>query len=1713
MAIKKSELKRQTRQYLARVGRGEASWTPFLDTAAAMYKYRFINQLSIYVQRPDMQAATTMHQWNRLGRSVNRGCSGIRLQEQDRFDTSIYIFDARDTHANDAARDVRLWEIGSDRAVEARMVSHLAEVYELDEAQPLAELVEEAAKSAVDEEYTQWVETIAEQNPELCTAEFAGDLDVVYGFLQKSAAYIALRRCGFAADYTEADFDLSAVHTRQIMTPEMLTDLGEIFARAAEGVLSGIEKEAKAELVRQQTLEYNRKKEAQRRKEKEDEFSRRQSEPDLQEGGERIPAGVSGGRGRTGDAGDRGQVRNDAGGIPVQREAGDVLRDGDAQYPPAAPEGSEPDRGGNAGSDHPEEESGDGSERADEERGSAWLGSGDAPNPPGSREPDHAGVDRSLRDRYQQYRDEKGAYLSDEDMTRKIVTVALTENAEVEDVYLFFDAHYDRTERGSYIKNLFEQAYHPMEIDGEPAGYAADESGLLLWTGPFGAEEAMAFYAWQKATEMVDGRRLLAIEDGLHKSQGLTEGQISFFDGAEPAASNETTTFRQSVIDYALRQGSGMGGGKQRIHKFFIKHPDAAMKEKAEFLRNEYGIGGRSPLHPGFGLTEMHDGKGIRLGRSFGGREIQVTWNEAAKRIGEMVAEGSYLYQDEMREQIQQADTAPAEGILDESTALQEIKELMPLEDAYLALKERYPHKVIGVQVDDYLMFYGSDAEKAAEALGRKTREMEFPSMGLVAATGSKASWQHVARKLQEKGNDVLLAEPDEKGRDYATITSPDIRDYLPIGMILSDSGRVYELKSVDYNKNQVVLQDADKIIRTETVSAARMWVEETLAAHPELVVYAGRVIRSEEYIRSRLSESAEKNEALNGDITDEIKAGKGNIPLETVSNPVESDKDYVITDYDLGTGTKSEKIAANLAAIKTLKQIEAENRSASSKEQEVLAGYVGWGGLADVFDPRREPHYSQLKQLLSDEEYAAARGSVLNAHYTQPLIIEKMYDVLDNLGFCGGRLLEPACGVGNFFGMLPAKFRRDTKVYGVELDQISARIASKLYPSAQIRQCGFEETRYPDQYFDAAIGNVPFGDYGVNDRRYNDKNFLIHDYFIAKTIDQVRPGGVIAYITSKGTLDKKNSQVRKYMAQRTDLLGAIRLPNIAFKANAGTEITSDILFLQKKAEPAMEDENLSWLHLGTDENGLVYNQYFIDHPQMVIGNMQEVSGRFGQETACVLEQKEELSDRLDAAVREIQGSITMVTYFDEYETEGQAIPADESLPNYAYSVIDGKVYYRENDEMLQADLNETATERVKGLIAIRECLRQLIDRQLELDAPEEGIKALQAKLGELYDAFTSKHGLINSRANSLAFRDDSAYPLLCSLENLDDDGTLISKADIFTKRTIRRPQPVTEVGTAAEALAVSLSEKGRVDMAFMGGLTGKTEIELATDLSGQVFRVPDVVNLESREYVTADEYLSGNVKRKLTQARLLAASDEEFKANVIALEAAQPKPLTSAEIDVRLGSVWVPTDVYRDFILQLLEPSGYLRDGIDVTYSEMTGTWHVSGGSDRFNVLADTTYGTKRASAYRIIKDALNLRTVNITDTVTDIDGSKHTVPNQKETALANQKQDLIKEKFKEWIWEDPERRRRLEEIYNERFNCIVARQFDGGHLTFPGMNPEIELRPHQKNAVARQLYGGNTLLAHAVGAGKTYEMAAAIMEKKRLGLCSKAMLVVPNH
>ena len=855
--------------------------------------------------------------------------------------------------------------------------------------------------------------------------------------------------------------------------------------------------------------------------------------------------------------------------------------------------------------------------------------------------------------------------------------------------------------------------------------------------------------------------------------------------------------------------------------------------------------------------------------------------------------------------------------------------------------------------------------------------------------------------------------------------------------------------------------------------------------------------------------------------------------PIQSLS-PTKDRINFRITDDHLGEGGAKEKYQRNVAAIRTLKQLETEYHLATPEEQEVLSQYVGWGGLPDVFDetkPQWSREYAELKQLLTDAEYRSARASTLNAHYTSPVVIRAMYQAIESMGFRTGNILEPSCGIGNFFGMLPESMA-DSKLYGVELDDLTGRIAKQLYQKANIQIDGFENAPFPDSFFDIAIGNVPFGDYSVADKQYDKNHFLIHDYFLAKAMDKIRPGGVVAFITFSGTMDKANPFVRKYLSQRAELLGAIRLPNNAFRANAGTDVVADILFLQKRDHPMEVDED--WLHVGKSELGYPINEYFLKNPDMVLGELTEESTRFGMGQTVKPIEGADLGEQLRDAIANIHGEV--VVYEQEDELEGSAkatLPADPTVRNFSYTIVDGEIYFRENSIMTKIEVPLTAQNRIRGMIGIRDCVHKLMNRQLDEFFTDAAIAATQKELNDLYDAYTAKYGLLNSRGNSMAFSDDSSYPLLCSLEVLDENGKLTRKADMFTKRTIRPRTEITHVDTAAEALTVSLSEKAKVDLPYMAGLTGKSENEIEDELTGIVFRDigtayagfynPDFFDLRTYPLVTADEFLSGNVRRKLAthravQEKLQAAgkSDlaEALNVSIAALEKVQPKDLTASEISVRLGATWIPEEDIKAFVFELLQPGWRGERFIQVRYSEISGEWRIEGkNADLYNVSANVTYGTKRVNAYSIIEDSLNLKDTRVYDLIEDEYGKEKRVLNMKETILAQQKQTLIQEAFRDWLWKDPERRGRLTSLYNERFNSTRPREFDGSHLTFPGMNPEITLRPHQANAIARVLYGGNTLLAHVVGAGKTFEMTAAAMELKRLGLCHKSLFVVPNH
>ena len=1238
--------------------------------------------------------------------------------------------------------------------------------------------------------------------------------------------------------------------------------------------------------------------------------------------------------------------------------------------------------------------------------------------------------------------------------------------------------------------------------------------------------------------------------------------QIETIDQAESEKSPSAFVLSQAEIENALRRGSNVEGSKLRIWKIYQLQPDRKLRAKA--LANEYapyGPGGSSHTYlDGSSGWLDHDSKGLTFEHYPDHQKVLLRWDRVEKYIDLMIQSDRYLSDKERR-----AIDFPLE--LNAASAAE-----------YTALKAQHPDTLVGFEAGGNFMFYGEDAAKVAKVLNSAlfTRET---ALGEVQVTGFPPSlWARKSKELWSAGNDVYLAGLNEDGTHHQT-KHLHKEDYLPIGSIINMDGRKFRIDGVDFDKGKVSLQDmalADlrmPIFREEPLSVVRELYEqqdEALDAAPEKAVdykvgddivvdlltrtiegkigYVGETdvrIDTSAHGQSWDNEVINKQQFEDGlrqvmpELTDEeldalpisaVMDGKvqtfpdaaaldESLSAEPVPEPAGN---FHITDDDLGIGGPKQKYTRNIEAIRTLFQLEQEHRGATAEEQQVLSQYVGWGGLADAFDPGKNSwakECAELKGLLSEDEYSAARSSTLNAHYTSPTVIRGIYDAVERMGFRSGNILEPSMGVGNFFGMLPNSMQ-DSRLYGVELDSLTGRIAKKLYPQADITVAGFETTDRRD-FYDLAVGNVPFGQYKVNDKAYNKLGFSIHNYFFAKAIDQVRPGGIVAFVTSRYTMDSKDSTARKHMAERADLLGAIRLPNNAFRANAGTDVVSDIIFLQKRDRPI--DHEPDWVQLGKTEGGFAINQYFVDHPEMVLGVLSTESTQYGREELTVAPiEGANLADQLAEAVQHIEGNYTAVEIaapdVADAEAQRKTLPADPTVKNFSYTVVDGEIYYRENSIMTQIELSDNAKGRVAGMVELRQIVNELIQQQLN-DFPDEDIKASQAKLNAAYDAFTAKYGLINDKKNARLFDDDSSYYLLCSLENLDENKNLKSKADMFTKRTIRPERVVTSVDTPSEALAVSIGEHGKVDLPYMAELLGTPDEygRITTELSGVIFKDPaaDPTDPEAG-WQTADEYLSGNVRDKLRMAQLAAESHPEFKVNVDALTKAQPKDLEASEIDVRLGATWLDPSIVQQFMMETFQPPYRIRynNAITVRYSPYTSEWRISNKSATGfgDIMATETYGTRRANAYKILEDTLNLRDSRVYDTIEE-NGKEKRVLNQNETTLAQQKQQAIKDAFAGWVWKDPQRRALLVKKYNELFNSTRPREYDGSHIHFVGMNPEINLREHQRNAVAHVLYGYNTLLAHEVGAGKSFEMAASAMELKRLGLCQKSLFVVPNH
>ena len=1237
--------------------------------------------------------------------------------------------------------------------------------------------------------------------------------------------------------------------------------------------------------------------------------------------------------------------------------------------------------------------------------------------------------------------------------------------------------------------------------------------------------------------------------------------QIESIDQAESEKSPSAFVLSQAEIENALRRGSNVEGSKLRIWKIYQLQPDRKLRAKA--LAKEYapyGPGGSSHTYlDGSSGWLDHDSKGLTFEHYPDHRKTLLRWDWVEKYIDLMIQSDRYLSDKERR-----ASDFPLE--LNAASAAE-----------YTALKVQHPDTLVGFEAGGNFMFYGEDAAKVAKVLNSAlfTRET---ALGEVQVTGFPPSlWAKKSKELWSAGNDVYLAGLNEDGTHHQT-KHLHKEDYLPIGSVIKMDGREFRIDGVDFDKGKVSLQDmalADMrmpIFREEPLAIVRELYEqqdEALDAAPEKAVdykvgddvvvdlptrtiegKVGYVGETDVRIDTNAQGYSWSNEVLNKqqfedglrrdeqELSDEEldklpisveingewqtfpDAAAADEALNAASAP-EAAGNFHITDDHLGEGGAKQKYARNITAIRTLFQLEQEQRGATIDEQEVLSQYVGWGGLPDVFDDKKDSwakEYTELKGLLSEEEYTAARASTLNAHYTSPVVIRAIYDAAERMGFRSGNILEPSMGVGNFFGLLPDSMA-DSRLYGVELDSITGRIAQKLYPEASIKVAGFETTDRRD-FYDLAVGNVPFGNYKVNDKAYNKLGFSIHNYFFAKAIDQVRPGGIVAFVTSRYTLDSKDSSARKHIAERADLLGAIRLPNNAFRANAGTDVVSDIIFLQKRDRPI--DHEPDWVQLGKTEDGFAINQYFADHPEMVLGVLSTESTQYGREELTVAPlEGTSLADQLAEAVQHIEGQYAEVEVetpdIADAENEKHILPADPEVKNFSYTVVDSEVFYRENSVMTQVELSDTAKGRVTGMVELRQIVNELIEQQLN-DYPDEDIKATQAKLNIAYDAFTAKYGLLNDRKNGRLFEQDSSYYLLCSLENLDEQGQLKSKAAMFTKRTIRPERTVTSVDTPSEALAVSIGEHGKVDLPYMAELLGTPGEygRITTELSGVIFKDPaaDPTDPEAG-WQMADEYLSGDVRAKLRMAQFAAETNPEFVVNVDALTKAQPRELEASEIDVRLGATWLNPDIIQKFMTETFQIPYYLRHAVKVRYSPYTAEWRVEGktATGRGDIISSETYGTSRANAYKILEETLNLKDVRIYDTIEDAEGKPKRVLNKRETMLAQQKQQVIKDAFANWVWQDPQRRIALVKQYNELFNSTRPREYDGSHIKFVGMNPEITLREHQRNAIAHVLYGGNTLLAHEVGAGKTYEMAASAMEAKRLGLCQKSLFVVPNH
>ena len=1718
------------------------SWTDYLTTASRLYKYPFADQLMIYAQRPDATACADYDVWNsRMNRYVRRGAKGIALlDESSGFPRLHYVFDVSDTGVRRNSRDPEVWQFNDD--LKQPVSEMLSKTYGIGGERVSQQLADVAGKLVAD----YWDNNGGDIRA-IVDGSLLMDYDEAGVEMQfKSAAaisvtYTLLERCGFEpAGWFDKD-DFQAIYN--FSTPDSVYALGAAVSDMSREVLRNIERTVKT-TIRRRNAERSQYEYEQQERDLLDRRGLPASEPDPEPAPEAA-----------------GQVRQAAPDVPEGASPGAVPHDAPEWEPVPAPDGGgadgrEPDAAEHGATSEAEPGPGQGTESAGvgtahEQPESAGRGTGaDGTDLQLSFFDAHIPTEAQQIESIDQAESEKSPSafsLSQAEIENELRKHGSGFMGGKQRIMALYQTQPDRNLRAKALAKEYGIGGHSHDyLDGSRGFVNHDGRGMEFDHYP---EHKKFTLSWTQVEKYID----LMVQSDRY----LTDKEKEHYTPPVPITvePDATLTHAKNLIrDFCLEEYDSEPDFSD-LSKIGVAYTNAT-DEEIPIQVNVDLVGYR---------VERYLGEVLIDERQYESLEDLTETELEALDFSELVS----VTDEELEHYHSKAEERPA---------------LLPLDAAaeYNALKEQYPDALVGFEQNGYYEFYGEDARKVCELLGGKLLEKET-ALGTVPVTGFPSNqWVYRAKQLWQRGENVYLAGLNEDGTHHQTKYLRR-EDYLPLGATVHMEGRAFRVDTVNYDRGSVTLQDVAlaemrmPVFREEPLALVReLYEEQDMMESPlpdykvgdnvvvELptrtiegkVGYVGETdVRidtsahgqswdNEVVNKQQFEEGLRQNEQVTTQPDDTVKtvaiypAEENRMPYDIVIQTIGSKSptldaveperstlelagNFHITDDHLGEGGAKQKYARNIEAIRTLFKLEEEHRGATAEEQQVLSQYVGWGGLADAFDPGKDnwaKEYAELKGLLSEDEYAAARSSTLNAHYTSPTVIRSIYDAVERMGFHSGNILEPSMGVGNFFGMLPDTLQ-DSRLYGVELDSITGRIAKKLYPQADITVAGFETTDRRD-FYDLAVGNVPFGQYKVNDKAYNKLGFSIHNYFFAKAIDQVRPGGIVAFVTSRYTMDSKDSTARKHMAERADLLGAIRLPNNAFRANAGTDVVSDIIFLQKRDRPI--DHEPDWVQLGKTEGGFAINQYFADHPEMVLGVLSTESTQYGREELTVAPiEGANLADQLAEAVQHIEGQYTEVEVetpdIADAENEKHILPADPDVKNFSYTVVDGEVFYRENSVMTQVELSDTAKGRVTGMVELRQIVNDLIQQQLE-DYPDADIKATQERLNAAYDAFTAKYGLLNDRKNGRLFEQDSSYYLLCSLENLDEQGQLKSKAAMFTKRTIRPERTVTSVDTPSEALAVSIGEHGKVDLPYMAELLGTPGEygRITTELSGVIFKDPAADPTDPEVgWQMADEYLSGDVRAKLRMAQFAAETNPEFAVNVDALIKAQPRELEASEIDVRLGATWLAPEIIQKFMTETFQIPYYLRHAVKVRYSPYTAEWRVEGktATGRSDIISSETYGTSRANAYKILEETLNLKDVRIYDTIEDAEGKPKRVLNKRETMLAQQKQQVIKDAFANWVWQDPQRRIALVKQYNELFNSTRPREYDGSHIKFVGMNPEITLREHQRNAIAHVLYGGNTLLAHEVGAGKTYEMAASAMEAKRLGLCQKSLFVVPNH